>query len=193
MDIKLGGISQEVLKEALNQAKEGRNHILNLMEEANANIVINEEILPKLEIFEVSTDKIPDIIGQGGKTIKEIIEKYGVEIDLDREKGEVKISSPSAKNTKAAKEYILDLVSKEGGRGFKKGRREEKNVHFDIGEEFFGEVKNVAKFGAFISLRDGVDGLLHISKIKIPLLEGDIIKVKVAELKGNKISLDLAE
>lgn len=193
MDIKLGGISQEVLKEALNQAKEGRNHILNLMEEANANIVINEEILPKLEIFEVSTDKIPDIIGQGGKTIKEIIEKYGIEIDLDREKGEVKISSPSAKNAKAAKEYILDLVSKDNGRGFKKGKREEKKVHFDIGEEFFGEVKNVAKFGAFISLRDGVDGLLHISKIKIPLLEGDIAKVRIGEIKGNKISLDLVE
>lgn len=86
MDIKLGGISLDVLKEALLQAREGRLHILNLMEKANENISVNEGILPKLELFSVDPGKIVDIIGQAGKTIKEIIEKFDVAIDLDREK-----------------------------------------------------------------------------------------------------------
>ena len=87
MDIKLGGISLEVLKEALYQAKRGREHILSLMTEADKNIEINEDVLPKLELFSVDPSKIVDIIGQAGKTIKEIIEKFEVSIDLDREKG----------------------------------------------------------------------------------------------------------
>ncbi|EAJ9556793.1 polyribonucleotide nucleotidyltransferase, partial [Campylobacter jejuni] len=72
MDIKLGGIDQEILKQALYQAKEGRIHILNIMEEAAKEIIVNEEVLPKLELFSVDPSKIVDIIGQAGKTIKEI-------------------------------------------------------------------------------------------------------------------------
>jgi len=195
MDIKLGGISLDVLKEALNQAKEARNHILNLMEKADSEIVINEEILPKIEIFTVDTDKIPDIIGQGGKTIKEIIEKFGVEIDLDREKGEVKILSTSAPAARDAKAHIMEIISKSKDRGgFKKGGpKREPKINFKVGDEFFGEVKKVTNFGAFITLRDGIDGLLHISKIQNPLLEGDIVKVKVADIKNGKISLELAQ
>ena len=194
MDIKLGGISLEVLSEALNQAKEGREHILNLMEIANDKICVNEEILPKLEIFSVDPSKIVDIIGQGGKTIKEITEKFGVSIDLDREKGEVKIQGVSGLGVEAAKDEILNIV-KGGGRDFKKGGKRDfkKDVKFEIGEEFDGVVQKVAEFGAFISLKDGVDGLLHISKIKTKLHEGDSVKVKVAEQKGNKISLVLAD
>ncbi|MFG5142480.1 KH domain-containing protein, partial [Campylobacter lari] len=92
MDIKLGGIEQKVLQEALYQAKEARGYILNLMQEACEKIIVNEAILPKVEIFNVDPNKIPDIIGQGGKTIKDIIEKFEVNIDLDRDKGEVKIA-----------------------------------------------------------------------------------------------------
>ena len=197
MDIKLGGISLEVLKEALYQAKRGREHILALMTQADKNIEINEDVLPKLELFSVDPSKIVDIIGQAGKTIKEIIEKFEVSIDLDREKGEVKIAGGAKKNVDAAKDYIISITSKENSRSFgKKPFKHDKDrvkPTFNIGDEFVGGVKSVVDFGVFIELKDGVDGLLHISKIKSPLNVGDQVKVCVSEQKGNKISLSLVE
>ena len=197
MDIKLGGISLEVLKEALYQAKRGREHILALMTQADKNIEINEDVLPKLELFSVDPSKIVDIIGQAGKTIKEIIEKCEVSIDLDREKGEVKIAGGAKKNVDAAKDYIISITSKENSRSFgKKPFKHDKDrvkPTFNIGDEFVGSVKSVVDFGVFIELKDGVDGLLHISKIKSPLNVGDQVKVCVSEQKGNKISLSLVE
>ncbi|QKF92612.1 polyribonucleotide nucleotidyltransferase [Campylobacter sp. CCUG 57310] len=199
MDIKLGGISLDVLKEALYQAREGRLHILNLMEKANEEIAVNDEILPKLELFSVDPSKIVDIIGQAGKTIKEIIEKFEVSIDLDREKGEVKIAGAQKTKVDAAKDYIIQIVSKDGSKnGFGGKRRDGRDKDrakptFNIGDEFEGEVKKVVEFGAFVGLKGGVDGLLHISKISTPLKEGDRVKVKVSEQKGHKISLVLAE
>ena len=197
MDIKLGGISLEVLKEALYQAKRGREHILALMTQADKNIEINEDVLPKLELFSVDPSKIVDIIGQAGKTIKEIIEKFEVSIDLDREKGEVKIAGGAKKNVDAAKDYIISITSKENSRSFgKKPFKHDKDrvkPIFNIGDEFTGSVKSVVDFGVFIELKDGVDGLLHISKIKSPLNVGDQVKVCVSEQKGNKISLSLVE
>jgi len=197
MDIKLGGISLEVLKEALYQAKRGREHILALMTQADKNIEINEDVLPKLELFNVDPSKIVDIIGQAGKTIKEIIEKFEVSIDLDREKGEVKIAGGAKKNVDAAKDYIISITSKENSRSFgKKPFKHDKDrvkPTFNIGDEFLGSVKSVVDFGVFIELKDGVDGLLHISKIKSPLNVGDQVKVCVSEQKGNKISLSLVE
>ena len=197
MDIKLGGISLEVLKEALYQAKRGREHILALMTQADKNIEINEDVLPKLELFSVDPSKIVDIIGQAGRTIKEIIEKFEVSIDLDREKGEVKIAGGAKKNVDAAKDYIISITSKENSRSFgKKPFKHDKDrvkPTFNIGDEFTGSVKSVVDFGVFIELKDGVDGLLHISKIKSPLNVGDQVKVCVSEQKGNKISLSLVE
>ncbi|WP_107945541.1 polyribonucleotide nucleotidyltransferase [Campylobacter concisus] len=197
MDIKLGGISLEVLKEALYQAKRGREHILALMTQADKNIEINEDVLPKLELFNVDPSKIVDIIGQAGKTIKEIIEKFEVSIDLDREKGEVKIAGGAKKNVDAAKDYIISITSKENSRSFGKKPfkhdKERVKPTFNIGDEFFGSVKSVVDFGVFVELKDGVDGLLHISKIKSPLNVGDQVKVCVSEQKGNKISLSLVE
>lgn len=197
MDIKLGGISLEVLKEALYQAKRGREHILALMTQADKNIEINEDVLPKLELFSVDPSKIVDIIGQAGKTIKEIIEKFEVSIDLDREKGEVKIAGGAKKNVDAAKDYIISITSKENSRSFgKKPFKHDKDrvkPTFNIGDEFVGSVKSVVDFGVFIELKDGVDGLLHISKIRSPLNVGDQVKVCVSEQKGNKISLSLVE
>ena len=197
MDIKLGGISLEVLKEALYQAKRGREHILALMTQADKNIEINEDVLPKLELFNVDPSKIVDIIGQAGKTIKEIIEKFEVSIDLDREKGEVKIAGGAKKNVDAAKDYIISITSKENSRSFGKKPfkhdKERVKPTFNIGDEFVGSVKSVVDFGVFIELKDGVDGLLHISKIKTPLNVGDQVKVCVSEQKGNKISLSLVE
>ena len=197
MDIKLGGISLVVLKEALYQAKRGREHILALMTQADKNIEINEDVLPKLELFNVDPSKIVDIIGQAGKTIKEIIEKFEVSIDLDREKGEVKIAGGAKKNVDAAKDYIISITSKENSRSFGKKPfkhdKERVKPTFNIGDEFVGSVKSVVDFGVFIELKDGVDGLLHISKIKSPLNVGDQVKVCVSEQKGNKISLSLVE
>lgn len=197
MDIKLGGISLEVLKEALAQAKRGREHILNLMREADEKIKVNDEILPKLELFSVDPSKIVEIIGQAGKTIKEIIEKFDVAIDLDREKGEVKIAGGAKKNVDAAKDYIIQITSREGSKFGKKpfggDRRDRAKPTFNVGDEFEGVVKSVVDFGVFIELKDGVDGLLHISKVKTPLNVGERVKVRVSEQKGNKISLSLAE
>ena len=197
MDIKLGGISLVVLKEALYQAKRGREHILALMTQADKNIEINEDVLPKLELFNVDPSKIVDIIGQAGKTIKEIIEKFEVSIDLDREKGEVKIAGGAKKNVDAAKDYIISITSKENSRSFGKKPfkhdKERVKPTFNIGDEFTGSVKSVVDFGVFVELKDGVDGLLHISKIKSPLNVGDQVKVCVSEQKGNKISLSLVE
>ncbi|EAK9945031.1 polyribonucleotide nucleotidyltransferase [Campylobacter lari] len=189
MDIKLGGIEQQVLKEALYQAKEAREHILKLMEEADRSIIVNEAILPKIEIFNVDPNKIPDIIGQGGKTIKEIIEKFEVNIDLDRDKGEVKIAGINHDLISQSKEYILNLLYSKGSN---KKRDRKEMPKFDIGEEFIGKVQKVVEFGVFIELKEGVDGLLHNSKIKEKLEVGNEIKVKVAEIKNGKVSLDLA-
>lgn len=191
MDIKLGGIDQDTLKRALYQAKEARMHILGIMEQAEQEIVVNEEILPKLELFSVDPSKIVDIIGQAGKTIKEIIEKFGVSIDLDREKGEVKIAGAGGEQVKAAKDYIIQITSKESKFGKKREFRKD-YPPFEVGEEFNGRVKSIVPFGAFVELRDGVDGLLHASKIKGTLSEGDEVRVCVREVKNGKVSLDLA-
>jgi polyribonucleotide nucleotidyltransferase len=204
MDIKLGGIAPEILKEALYQAKEGREHILNLMEEAASKIVINEEILPKFEVFKVDTSKMVDIIGQGGKTIREIIEKYGIAIDLDRENGDVKLSGINRLQVDAAKEHILGIVKNAGGgRGFdKRGGGHDRDhkakiVEFEKGAVVEGVVKRVTDFGAFIGLPGDVDGLLHISKLAEGRVDkvtdivnvGDKVKVKILFQKGPKIEL----
>ncbi len=206
MDIKLGGIELSVLKEALNQAKEAREHILNIMEEADAKIELNEDVLPKLELFSVDPGKIVDIIGQAGKTIREIIERFEVSIDLNREKGEVKIAGDKKQQVEAAKDYIIEITQKENGRGGFKGRGgsrdSQKSVpQFEAGTIFEGEVKRIVDFGAFVGLPGDIDGLLHVSKIAKEhvknvsdyLSEGQKVKVKILEQKGHKISLELIE
>lgn len=188
MDIKLGGIEQRVLKEALYQAKEARDYILNIMQDASEKIIINKDILPKIEIFSVDSNKIPDIIGQGGKTIKDIIEKFEVCIDLDRDKGEVKISGSNQEMIHQSKEFILNLIHT---KVFNKKRDKKELPKFEIGEEFVGKVQKIVDFGVFVELKDGVDGLLHSSKIKEKLELGNEVKVKVADIKNGKVSLDL--
>ena len=192
MDIKLGGIDQEKLKIALYQAKEGRLHILNIMEKAAKEIIVNEEILPKIELFNIESSKIVDIIGQGGKTIKEIIEKFNVSIDLDRDKGEVKISGCNNEQIIAAKNYIINITTSH--KTHKKSLKEKKIAEFEIGQEFEGVVKKITQFGAFVELKDDIDGLIHHSKIKhLDIKEQDILRVKVSEIKNGKISVDLCE
>jgi len=211
MDIKLGGISRDVLKEALYQAKEGRAHILGIMEQASNEIVVNNAILPKLELFSVDPSKIVDIIGQAGKTIREIIEKFEVSIDLDREKGEVKIAGENKEKVEAAKDHIIGIVNKPafGGRGGHGGRdnrgghkehREPKPVPTFVQDEVVeGVVKRIVDFGAFIELPGGIDGLLHVSKIadhrvdKVSdyLALEQHVRVKILKQTGNKIELEL--
>jgi polyribonucleotide nucleotidyltransferase len=210
MDIKLGGIAPEILKEALYQAKDGREHILAIMERAARDIIVNEAILPKFDVFTVDTSKMVDIIGQGGKTIKEIIEKFTVTIDLNRENGEVKLSGASKPQVEAAKEHILNIVKNAGqgrggprgrdghGHGHDRDRREpQKIVEFEKGAVYEGVVKRIADFGAFVGLPGDVDGLLHISKLgegrvaKVTDVVniGDKVRVKVLFQKGPKIEL----
>ena len=193
MDIKLGGISLDLLKEALDQAKDARLYILGKMEEAAAEIEVNEEVLPSSEVFHVEPHKIVDIIGQAGKTIKEIIEKFEVSVDLDRKEGEVRVAGPSKAKVKAACDHIKSLT--EGG-----GPKKE-IPQFEIDKPLKGRVKKLVDFGAFIELPGGVDGLLHISKISRRrighpsevLHEGQEIEVVVKSQKGHKIELALAE
>ncbi|WP_457594134.1 polyribonucleotide nucleotidyltransferase [Hydrogenimonas sp.] len=193
MDIKLGGISHALLKEALEQAKEARMHILGIMEEAAKKIEVNEEVLPSSEVFHVEPHKIVDIIGQAGKTIKEIIEKFEVSVDLDRKQGEVRVAGPSKAKVKAACDHIKGLT--EGG-GAKK-----EIPQFEIDKPLKGKVKKLVDFGAFVELPGGVDGLLHISKIarrrighpSEVLHEGQEIEVVVKSQQGHKISLELVK
>jgi len=188
MDIKLGGISLNVLKEALYQARDARAFILELMENAAKEIKYNEDVLPKALSFKVDPDKIIDIIGTAGKTVKEIIAKFGVTIDLDRDTGKVKIYGDDHDSLNGAKDYILNVICKDD---------KPKIPDFEIGKVIEGEVKRVVEFGLFVEIAPGVEGLLHKSKLngKNPndFSEGDKIKVKVLSQSGFKIELALVE
>jgi polyribonucleotide nucleotidyltransferase len=187
MDIKLGGLSLDILKEAFFQAKDGREFILAKMEEAAENIVFNEN-LPSTETFFVDSSKIPDIIGAGGKTIRELVDTFGVTIDLDRSSGSVKISSDNKGKISSAKEKILSIVGNAPA-GF--------DELYSEGEIYKGIVRRICDFGAFIELPKGGDGLMHISKIskeRINKVEDalsvdDSIDVKILKVSRNKIEL----
>ena len=190
MDIKLGGISLEVLKEALYQAKEGRAHIIDIMEEAEKNIEFNDGVLPSIDFFHIDPGFIGEIIGQAGKTIREIIERFEVAIDIDKKDGKVKITGKNKTGVSGAREHIEGIVS----------IPKQPKIKYEIGGKYEGTVKKIVDFGAFIELPDGTDGLIHISKIsdeKIAkvsdvLKEGEKISVEILEFKANKISLGRA-
>lgn len=189
MDIKLSGLDLNILKEAFYQAKEGRSHIIDIMDEAEEKIEFGDE-LPTADFFHIDPSRVAEIIGQAGKTIREIIEKFEVAIDIDKKVGHVKVSGTSKDKVSQARKHIEDMVSKE----------KEKAVEYHVGDQVEGVVKRIVDFGAFVELPGGVDGLLHISKVsdqrvnKVSdvLSEGDKIKVQIIEFKGNKISLDRA-
>ncbi|WP_394909468.1 polyribonucleotide nucleotidyltransferase [uncultured Helicobacter sp.] len=189
MDIKLGGISSEILKNALMQAKEARVHILGIMREALKGVEPNYEVLPKMVSFPVSVHKMVDIIGQGGKTIKGIIERFNVSIDLDREQGNVHIHANTKDELEGAKNYILELV------------REVDFGSYHSGMRFRGKVKKVLDFGAFVELPNGGDGLLHISKFtndkskKMSEILGEMgeIECEIVSVNGQKVELKAVE
>jgi polyribonucleotide nucleotidyltransferase len=194
MDIKLGGIELSVLKEALLQAKEGRDHILGLMEEASKDIVPSNA-LPLVEQFIIDPSKFMVIIGKAGATIREIIEKFTVSIDLDRDNGMVKVSGDNKQNILDACEHIKTISNNASP------RKETKNIDFEklyeIDEVVIGKVERVVDFGAFILLPKGGEGLLHISKISKErvtnvsdvLSVGQDIEVKVLKVKKDRIEL----
>jgi polyribonucleotide nucleotidyltransferase len=186
MDIKLGGIDLEVLREALIQASKGKNHILTLMEEAEKNIV-ESEALPSTEHFMVNPSKIGDIIGKAGATIRDIIEKFEVSIDIDRDEGGVKLSGGDKEKVAAAKEHIKSIAD----------APVKKQMVYEVGKSYEGKIKKIVDFGLFVEMPDGFDALLHISKVAKERVnnpserynEGDDITVVVMEQKGKKVEL----
>jgi len=190
MDIKLGGISLNILKEALYQAKEGRIHIIDIMLEAESKIEFNDGVLPSTDFFHIDPSFIGEVIGQAGKTIREMIEKFEVAIDIDKKDGKVKITGKNKTGVAGAREHINAIVSKP----------KIEKIKYEVGDKHPGTVKKIVDFGAFIELPDGTDGLLHISKVskerveKVSdvLSEGEEISVEILEFKGNKISLGRA-
>jgi len=190
MDIKLGGVSLDVLKEALYQAKEGRSHIIDIMIEAEEKIEFNDGVLPSTDFFHIDPSFIGEIIGQAGKTIREMIEKFEVAIDIDKKDGKVKITGKNKTGVAGAREHIEGIVN----------TPKVAKIKYEVGDKYPGKVKKIVDFGAFIELPDGTDGLLHISKVSDQrvervsdvLSEGEEISVEILEFKGNKISLGRA-
>ena len=192
MDIKLGGIHLDVLKEALYQAKEARSHIIDIMIGAEDSIELNEGILPSTDLFHIDPSFIGDIIGQAGKTIREIIERFDVTIDIDKKKGSVKLTGKNRDGLRGARDHIEGIVS---------GATPVEKVEYKVGDVVKGKVKKIVDFGAFIELPGGVDGLIHISKlsdghisrVSDAVSEGDELMVEIVEFKGNKIGLGRAK
>ncbi|MGY6709495.1 MAG: polyribonucleotide nucleotidyltransferase [Rhizobiaceae bacterium] len=148
MDIKIAGITEEIMKIALDQAKGGRTYILDEMGKA-----LNEsrgelgEFAPRIEVMNIPTDKIRDVIGSGGKVIREIVEKTGAKINIEDD-GTVKIASSNAKEIEAAKKWIHTIVAEP-----------------EVGEIYEGTVVKTADFGAFVNFFGPKDGLVHISQL----------------------------
>ncbi|WRB73733.1 polyribonucleotide nucleotidyltransferase [Helicobacter pylori] len=184
MDTKMSGIQLEVLYQALLQAKKAREHILKIMHEAKEKIVINFSHLPATEIFNVAPDKIVEIIGQGGRVIREIVEKFEVKIDLNKPIGEVKIMGNKERVLKT-KEFILNYLHS----------LDQELEQYAIDEVLEAQVKRIVDFGAFLSLPKGGEGLLrrqNMDRCQVVLKEGDSIKCKVISFNKGKIALDLA-
>ncbi|GAA9870003.1 polyribonucleotide nucleotidyltransferase [Helicobacter pylori] len=184
MDTKMSGIQLEVLSQALLQAKKAREHILKIMHEAKEKIVINFSHLPATEIFNVAPDKIVEIIGQGGRVIKEIVEKFEVKIDLNKPSGEVKIMGNKERVLKT-KEFILNYLHS----------LDQELEQYAIDEVLEAQVKRIVDFGAFLSLPKGGEGLLrkqNMDRCQVVLKEGDSIRCRVISFNKGKIALDLA-
>jgi polyribonucleotide nucleotidyltransferase len=180
MDIKIMGITAQIMREALEQARLGRLHLLDIMDATISKA--NEEksqFAPRIHTIQIPTDKIRDLIGPGGKVIRGIIDATGVKIDVD-DTGRVNVASSDADGLAAAIQMISDITAVP-----------------EIGKTYLGKVVRIAEFGAFVEIFPGTDGLLHVSEIaehrvkevKDELREGDQILVKVLSIEGNRIKL----
>ena len=190
MDIKLGGIDLKILQDALSKATRGKNHILEIMERAEAEIEPSGA-LPSVELFHIHPSKIVDIIGKAGSTIREIIERFEVSIDLDRDKGAVKVVGDERAKVEAAKDHINSIAE----------APVKKQTIYELNRVYKGKIKRIVDFGMFVEMPDGYDALLHISKVSKDRIgdlsdlysEGDDIDVIVMEQKGKKVGLATPE
>jgi polyribonucleotide nucleotidyltransferase len=180
MDIKISGITGQIMREALEQARRGRLFLLDKMEAAlSGPRTERSKFAPQIHTLQIPTDKIRDLIGPGGKTIRGIIEATGVKIDVD-DTGRVNVASSDEEGLKKALAMINDLTAVP-----------------EVGKTYLGKVVRLAEFGAFVEIFPGTDGLLHISEIaehrvkdvKDELREGDQVLVKVLGIEGNRIKL----
>ncbi len=183
LDVKIPGINDEILKRVFDDAKKGREHIIDILTaaipEPRAEL---SENAPRIITIELKNgDKIKDIIGPGGKVIKKMVEDFGVEINIDNSTNTVKIYGSDMEMAKEAEQAIRDIVREP-----------------EVGEIYEGKVVKIASFGAFVEILPGVSGLLHISEIENRriasvedvLKEGEIVKVIVLEIdKAGKIRL----
>ncbi len=175
MDIKIDGVDRDIMSRALAQAKDARLHILGIMEEAigGPRTEVSEHA-PKYITLKIHQDKIRDIIGPGGKIIREMTAEFEAKIDVEDD-GTIKIFSTSAEKGAALVKHIEGLTAMP-----------------EIGKIYEGEVKTVKDFGAFVQILPGTDGMVHISELKNErvnkvtdvLKEGDIVKVKVLDIDG---------
>jgi polyribonucleotide nucleotidyltransferase len=180
LDTKIAGISEEVMMNALHQAREGRLHILGIMNEAiNSHRDNISPFAPKITQLTIPVDKIRDVIGPGGKIIRGIQADTGAEIEIE-DSGTVRVFAVNAESADAAVKRIKELTAEP-----------------EINATYEGPVKSILPFGAFIEIMPGRDGLLHISEITHHRLEkvedelaiGDIVKVKVLEINDGKVRL----
>lgn len=153
MDIKVEGITLEIMRHALNQAKEGRIHILDKMLEACPQSKTMSIYAPRIETMQIKPSKIGIVIGPGGKQIRAIIEETGVDVDIN-DSGLVSLSSNSAENLEKAKAIILGLTAEA-----------------EIGKTYTGKIKSVMNFGLFVEILPGKEGLCHISEIDVHRIE----------------------
>ena len=184
MDIKITGITHEIMEQALNQAKEGRDHIL---DEMNKTLDSSRKELgpytPRSEMIKVKRDNIGEIIGKGGATIKEIIEKSGAKIDIS-DSGNVKIAGTSQESIQSAIDLINSIIEEP-----------------EVGQVYEGTVVKIMEFGAFVNFFGKKDGLVHISqlseervdKVTDVVNEGDIVKVKVIGFDKGKVKLSIKD
>jgi polyribonucleotide nucleotidyltransferase len=173
MDIKVAGITEEIMKTALAQAKEGRAHILGEMAKAlgSARTELSAHA-PRIETMQIPKDKIREVIGTGGKVIREIVAETGAKVDIDDD-GTIKIASSDLSQIEAARNWIIGIVAEP-----------------EVGRIYTGKVANIVDFGAFVTFMPGKDGLVHVSEIKNErvenvrdvLSEGQDVKVKLLEI-----------
>ena len=180
MDIKVRGITPQIMREALEQARHGRLYILDKMNEVIAEPRTKiSEFAPRFYTLQIPTDKIRDLIGPGGKVIRGIVEATGVKIDVE-DSGKVNVSSSDQAAAARALQMIGDITATA-----------------EVGKTYLGKVTRLADFGAFVEIIPGTDGLLHISEVaehrindvRDELKEGDQVLVKVLAVEGNRIRL----
>ena len=180
MDIKISGITGQIMREALEQARRGRMFILDKMQEAlpESRAAVSK-FAPRIHTLQIPVDKIRDLIGPGGKVIRGIVEQTGVKIDVE-DSGKVNVASSDEAAMSKALQIIGDITATP-----------------EVGKTYLGKVVRLADFGAFVEIFPGTDGLLHISEIaehrikdvRDELHEGDQILVKVLAIEGNRIKL----